>query len=96
MRTLLLPLTLLTAGCWTPGPGERDPTLYPWDRPKPVASYCIVSLEVPGASGIAARGSVPSTGRITARGSVPTFEQVPALGQRNMELACTPADTPSR
>jgi hypothetical protein len=32
MRSLaFIPLALLLAGCWTPGPGERDPTLYPWD-----------------------------------------------------------------
>lgn len=28
---ILLPLALLTTGCWTPGPGQRDPTRYPWD-----------------------------------------------------------------
>jgi hypothetical protein len=27
----LLPLVLLTAGCWSPGPGRPDPTRYPWD-----------------------------------------------------------------
>jgi hypothetical protein len=29
--SLLLSLTLLTSGCWTPGLGQRDPTRYPWD-----------------------------------------------------------------
>lgn len=29
----LLPLALLLAGCWTPGPGQVDPTRYPWDQP---------------------------------------------------------------
>jgi hypothetical protein len=33
MRRLILPaLALLTSGCWTPAPGQVDPTRYPWDR----------------------------------------------------------------
>jgi hypothetical protein len=57
MRTLfLLPFTLLTAACWTPGPGQADPTRYPWDQPKPAGTYCVVSLEQPGASGITIGG----------------------------------------
>lgn len=60
MRSLvIIPFALLGAGCWTPGPGELDPTRYPWDQ-RPAAalkgSYCIVSLELPGASGITIRG----------------------------------------
>lgn len=38
MRSLaVIPLALLLAGCWTPGPGQIDPTRYPWDQrmPKP-------------------------------------------------------------
>jgi hypothetical protein len=53
-RHMLLPLTLLLAGCWTPGPGQVDPTRYPWDQPKP--GYCVVSLELPSSSGIVAGG----------------------------------------
>ena len=31
MRILtIIPLSCLLAGCWTPGPGQLDPTLYPW------------------------------------------------------------------
>jgi len=34
MRVLsLLPLALVTAGCWTPGPSQVDPTRYPWAQP---------------------------------------------------------------
>ena len=38
MRILaLIPLALLTTACWTPGPGQVDPTRYPWD-PRNVAA----------------------------------------------------------
>ena len=93
MRTLaIIPLACLLAGCWTPGPGQLDPTLYPWHprnklaaaasapppapHPRIVArgliapsqewepqpgppqgSYCMMSLETPGGSGIAADGA---------------------------------------
>jgi hypothetical protein len=51
MRPLaVLPLALLAAGCLAPG--ERDPTRYPWDQPRPKGSYCIISLEMPGTAGI--------------------------------------------
>jgi len=50
-----MPAVLLTGACRTPGPGQVDPTRYPWDQRKP-ASYCVVSLETPPASGIAAGG----------------------------------------
>jgi hypothetical protein len=62
MRILgLILLALLTAGCWTPGPGQLDPTRYPWDQPQlkrqaRQGSYCIISLEMPGSSGISAGG----------------------------------------
>ena len=26
-----IPLALLLSACWTPGPGQVDPTRYPWD-----------------------------------------------------------------
>ena len=26
----IIPCACLLAGCWTPGPGQLDPTLYPW------------------------------------------------------------------
>ena len=29
----LIPLALLVTACWSPGPGEMDPTRYPWDQP---------------------------------------------------------------
>lgn len=84
MRTLaLIALALVTAGCWTPGPGQLDPTRYPWDQPKrlalapPKADYCRLSLEV------------PSDTRIVARGQVPPFEQVPPQGANVVHLACT-------
>lgn len=50
--TICLPLLL--AACLAPG--ERDPTRYPWERPKPEAQYCIVSLELPGSTGITVGG----------------------------------------
>jgi len=34
----LLPLALVTAGCWTPGPGKVDPTRYYWNAPRIVAA----------------------------------------------------------
>lgn len=50
---ILLPILLLTSACWTPGPGQVDPTRYPWDqRARPAASYCIISLETGSAAGI--------------------------------------------
>ncbi len=58
MRVIFLPVALLVAGCWTPGPGQMDPTRYPWDqahlkqRPGAGRSYCIVSLDAGGETGI--------------------------------------------
>ena len=52
MRILLLPLVLLTSGCWTRGSGLVDATRYPWDQPRLKANYCVVSLEAPSATGI--------------------------------------------
>ena len=52
----LISLVLLTPACWTPGPGQFDPTRYPWNQPKPKGAYCIVSLEQPGATGITIGG----------------------------------------
>ena len=94
MRSLaIIPCACLLAGCWTPGPGQLDPTLYPWhprnkaalaasSAPDPYAhprivargliepseqwepqptpsqgSYCVMALETPGGSGIAADGA---------------------------------------
>jgi len=38
MRLLpVLPIVLLLGACWTPGPGEVDPTRYPWDQGNRVA-----------------------------------------------------------
>ena len=35
MRILsIISLALLTSACWTPGPGQVDPTRYPWDQRK--------------------------------------------------------------
>jgi hypothetical protein len=52
----LIPLALLAGGCWTPGPGQFDPTRYPWDQPKPEDNYCVISLEQPSATGITIGG----------------------------------------
>ena len=58
MRVIFVPVALLVVGCWTPGPGQMDPTRYPWDQPHvkrhplPEGSYCIVSLDVGGGTGI--------------------------------------------
>ena len=68
MRILvLIPLALATSGCWTPGPGQIDPTRYPWDQPhlrqakaqpqpELKANYCIMSLESGNSNGITAVG----------------------------------------
>jgi hypothetical protein len=61
MRTIaVIPIALLAAGCWTPGPGQLDPTRYPWDQPHrqlpPKGSYCIVSLETGSSTGISVGG----------------------------------------
>ena len=53
----LLAASMLLGGCWTPGPGQLDPTRYPWDQPKPGGAYCIVSLEAPSATGITVGGA---------------------------------------
>ena len=52
---LLVSVALLTSGCWTPGPAQLNPTRYPWAQ-KPITTYCIVSLEAPGATGITVGG----------------------------------------
>lgn len=58
---ILTPALLLAGACWTPGPGQVDPTRYPWDqRARPSASYCVMVLETPAATGIVVRGSVPA------------------------------------
>lgn len=74
-RLLLVAPAAVLGGCWTPGPGQVDPTRYPWDRPKP--EYCIVSLELGSSAGIVARDSVP------------TFEELPPTGGNAVEFACT-------
>ncbi len=85
MRILALVIaTLLTGACWTPGPGQLDPTRYPWDQPRRPSTYCIVSLEVGSASGITVGGRQTAQlsceqprsrrappGTIEAKGSVP-------------------------
>ena len=85
MRTLAVVIAaLLTSACWTPGPGQLDPTRYPWDQPRRPGTYCIVSLELGSASGITVGGQQtaqlsceqPRPGRapsrtIEAKGSVP-------------------------
>jgi hypothetical protein len=87
MRALtVLPLFLLAAGCLAPG--ERDPTRYPWDagaqpipetgeqqRPGLEGSYCIMSLEMPGTSGIVANPDAQ-------RGAVQLACNPPPLRQR--------------
>jgi len=50
----MVALALPVAGCWTPGPGQLDPTRYPWDQPKP--RYCVVSLETGNSAGITVGG----------------------------------------
>jgi hypothetical protein len=52
----LAPVLLLTGGCWTPGPGQVDPTRYPWDQRKAAPGYCVVSLETGNAAGITVGG----------------------------------------
>jgi len=76
MRTLvLIPLALLTGGCWTPGPSQVDPTLYPWHSvtrkaPEPTIlpipraeapqpEYCVVMIEQPRTTGIRVGGRSP-------------------------------------
>ena len=79
MRTpALVPLALLTTACWTPGPGQLDPTRFPWDqpRPKPQAGYCIISLELPSPTGITARGGISSSEQ-AAFGAQPQLGCVP-------------------
>jgi hypothetical protein len=62
-RLATLPLALLTAACWTPGPGQLDPTRYPWNQPHRLAraaaapEYCVVSLESGSTAGIDTGGS---------------------------------------
>ena len=57
MRVLpLIPALLLTSACWTPRPGQVDPTRYPWDQRKPPASYCVMTLDTGSSNGITAGG----------------------------------------
>ncbi|GAA4718176.1 hypothetical protein H9L13_07520 [Sphingomonas lutea] len=76
---------LLLGACWTPGPGQVDPTRYPWDQRiahgVAAGDYCVVQLETPSPTGI-------GSGRIVARGQVPTFEQVPPGAGAVTELTC--------
>ena len=69
MRILtLLPLVLLTGACWTPGPGQVDPTRYPWD-PRNRAAL----VTPPAHPRIVARGAItPSTEWQTAPQPQPT------------------------
>ena len=89
MRSLaLIPLALLTAACWTRGPGQLDPSRYPWDPANlnAKATYCIIAVDQPDGSGISTGGNAA----IVARGQVPTFGQVPPSAGSTVELACTP------
>jgi hypothetical protein len=60
--SLALPLALVPSACWTPGPGQLDPTRFPWDQPQrlaraaPAEEYCMVSLESGSTAGIGAGG----------------------------------------
>ena len=56
MRIVIILLALLSAGCWTPGARQLDPTRYPWDQRKPEGSYCVVTLEAGSATGITTGG----------------------------------------
>lgn len=76
MRTVsILPLTLLTAGCWTPAPGQSDPTRYPWNPRNRVA---VAPAPVPAphprvdARGIAKVALDPSWGALPPQGPVDT------------------------
>ena len=44
----IIAIALATGSCLEHG--ERDPTRYPWDQPKPKATYCVVALEQPAIS----------------------------------------------
>lgn len=47
-RTLsLIPLALLASACWKPGPGQVDPTRYPWDRPQNQPKLEVVPMTEP-------------------------------------------------
>ena len=55
MRTLtLIPLALLTSACWTPGPGQIDPSLDPVD----VRAQLVRTSEHGHAPPIVARGAI--------------------------------------
>ena len=75
-RIPIAALALATTACWTPGPGQVDPTRYPWQQRKPAIEHCVIQLENPAATGIVARGSVPS------------FDQVPPGQFDGVQMAC--------
>jgi hypothetical protein len=78
MRVIALAmLAMLTSACWTPGPGQRDPTRYPWDQrlnrvaEAPAtgeARFCVVSLEQPR-SGIIVSGGAAVAMPCTLQGN---------------------------
>ena len=47
-----IPVALLAAACWTPGPRPLERQFYRWEAPERRTAYCIMSLELPSASGI--------------------------------------------
>ena len=59
MRNLVVIASALAlAGCWTPDPGQPDPTRYPRDQRKWQAAhpshgtYCVMTMETGSATGI--------------------------------------------
>ena len=59
MRTLaIIPLSLLLAGCWTPRPGQMDPTLYPWHPRNKLAAAAASAPQPAPHPRIVARGLI--------------------------------------
>ena len=92
MRNALpIALMMLTSGCWTPGPGQLDPTRYPWDQKQrlahpPIAARGAIEPRTqalgapPPATGtycIVALG--PATNGIVLSGNAPSTPGCPPL-----------------
>jgi hypothetical protein len=84
----LVPIAVLLAGCWSPGPGQRDPARYPWDPKGAPAKPAPPPAPAPM---IEAHGAIPrSTGPAGLEAEQPQVQ--PAPGIESSQPAQRPPD----
>jgi hypothetical protein len=105
MRILaLVPIGLFLSACWTPGPGQMDPTRYPWDPRNQAAKQALaphprlraIGMIPPWAEPMPAPAQpVPTDGSycvISLESSVPNGIVIGGTGQT---MACSVSPSPA-